>query len=216
MKVFLLLPILLLCACLSYAQENLHKTIFKVNATTLVNELDLYMEQQLNDHYSLEIGAGGIYTDYWDYLLNQVDFGQIKPNISRYQYTRGHGFNARLGLRYYVIPTSSANSKISSRGIYFEPLLFFKRVWYPDNKTVIENQDYWEHASKRIWGLQLLVGREHRLGKFIFDQYFGLGVRAKNYRFNDISSGGTSGAKNNDFNTTNWLPSLHLGLKIGL
>jgi len=44
-------------------------TFLKVNPTTLINELDIYLEQEITDKFSLEVGISGIYTDYPDYVL---------------------------------------------------------------------------------------------------------------------------------------------------
>lgn len=197
----------------SRGQDPGRQTYIKLNPTTLFNELDLYLEQELSPAASLEIGAGGIYTDYWDYLLNQTDFGQIKPNLSRYQYANGRGVAGRIGLRYYVI--SPYEESATGRGTYFEPVLLYKQVWYPDDKETINGNDYVDRGYKYIMGLQLLVGRERRHGKFVIDKYIGLGVKAKTYRFiTHSANGGTVTSTSN--RTTNWLPSIHLGIKIGL
>jgi hypothetical protein len=121
---------ILLCSCIGIpAVMAQRKTFLKVNPTTLVNELDVYIGKEISPSLSLEVGGGFVYTDYWDNILNQFDFGQIKPNISEHQYLNAKGFSGRLGLRFYVISPYAANSK--ARGTYFEPLLQYKEVWYP-------------------------------------------------------------------------------------
>ncbi|HVB02476.1 MAG TPA: hypothetical protein VNE41_02030 [Chitinophagaceae bacterium] len=207
-----------LFACLfvlpAFAQQRGDKTFFKFNPSTLSNEVDIYLEHEFGHNMSIEAGTGFIFTDYWDYLLNQVDFGQINPNISRFQYSKARGFNARLGLRYYIV--SSYSRKSRAKGTYFEPLLLFKKVIYPNNQTTIQSQQYWNHASKYVMGAQLLVGRQTRKGNFIFDRYVGLGVKAKTYYFDHYYYNNTWGtAKNGKIRTTNWLPSIQLGIKIG-
>ncbi|GAA4301378.1 hypothetical protein [Compostibacter hankyongensis] len=213
----------LLFACLGsllatnavHAQSAKRHTYFKLNPTTLINELDLYLEQELSPSTSLEIGAGGIYTDYWDRLLNQFDFGQIKPNLSTRQYLQAKGVAGRIGFRYYIIAPDFDN--LRARGTYFEPLLLFKQVWYPTDHKTIDEEKYPENGNKRIWGLQLLVGRQHRNGRWIIDKYFGLGVKAKTYSFDNYKTNSATGKVQNDNDhTTSWLPSIQLGIKIGL
>jgi len=205
---------LLLPGIRSLAQEPGHRTYIKLNPTTLVNELDVYLEQELNTNTSVEIGAGGIYTDYWDYWLNQTDFGQIKPNLSRYQYANGRGVAGRLGLRYYVI--SPYKNDATGRGTYFEPMILYKQIWYPSDKQTINGKDYADRGYKYIMGLQLLIGRERQHGKFVIDKYIGLGVKAKTYRFTNYVSNSSGGVDRSSTRTTNWLPSIQLGIKIGM
>jgi hypothetical protein len=197
----------------SAAQDTAHHTFLKFNPFTLANELDFYIEQEFSSSMSLEVGGGFIFTDYWDYLLNNMNFGEIKPNISQYQYIHGMGFNARLGIKYYIISSYSRHNR--ARGTYFEPVLLFKKVFYPNNLTTINNEDYWNHASKYVMGGQLLIGRQYHTRKFIFDNYVGLGVKAKTYHFDHYYDNYLGGAKNGRLRTTNWLPSIQLGVKIG-
>lgn len=213
-RIFTCLILLSFPALRVLAQNPGHNTFLKFNPTTLPNELDLSLEHEFGQNMSLEAGAGFIYTDYWDYLLNQMNFGQIKPNISEYQYIHGMGYDARLGIRYYVI--SSYAHESTARGTYFEPLLLFKYVTYPNNKTIINDENYWNHADKNVMGAQLLIGREHQKGKFIFDNYIGLGVKAKTYHYDHYYGDASGEAKDGRLRTTNWLPSLQLGVKIGL
>lgn len=217
MKRFLLLQgcLLLLRIGVSHAQQKaMPRNYLKINPTTLVNELDLYLEHAFSTSTSMEASIGGIYTDYWDHLLNQFDFGQINPNFSESQYLNAKGVNARLGLRYYVLSPYAPETR--ARGTYFEPLLLYKKVWYPTDDKTIGNKNYPEKGSKRILGLQLLIGRQHQKGKWIIDKYLGLGVKAKTYSFDNYqSSGGSGTVKNFGDRTTSWVPSLHAGIKIG-
>ncbi|HUX83798.1 MAG TPA: hypothetical protein VMV20_01095 [Chitinophagaceae bacterium] len=198
----------------SRAQDSAHyHTFLKFNPSTITNELDFYVEQELSSSMSLEAGGGFIFTDYWDLLLNKMNFGEIKPNISEYQYLHGMGYDARIGLRYYIISSYSRANR--ARGTYFEPIFLFKKVIYPNNRTTVDAQDYWSHALKYVEGLQLLIGRQYLSGRFILDNYLGLGVKAKTYHYDhyyDLSGQ----AKNGRLRTTNWLPSIQLGVKIGL
>jgi hypothetical protein len=189
------------------------RTFFKVNPTTLLNELDVYLSQELSPSISLELGGGFIYTDYWDNILNQFDFGQIKPNISEHQYLNAKGFASRLGMRFYVIPPYSNNSKAG--GTYFEPLLLFKKIWYPNDDKELESKNYIERGRKYVAGLQLLVGRQYKKNKIYLDKYIGLGIKAKTYSFDNFQVDQNNGnILNNGKRTTSWLPSFHLGIKI--
>lgn len=189
------------------------KTFIKLNPTTLPNELDVSLEHELTHSLSLEAGAGFIYTDYWDNILNQFDFGQIKPNISEHQYLNAKGFAARLGMRFYVISPYSDNNK--AKGTYFEPVLLFKEVWYPHDDKELDSKNYVEKGKKYVSGLQLLVGRQYKRKKIYIDKYIGLGVKAKTYSFDDFQvNEGNGDVNNNGQRTTSWLPSIHLGVKI--
>lgn len=187
------------------------RTFLKFNPTTLPNELDVYISHELTPTLTLEAGGGFVYTDYWDNILNQFDFGQIKPNISEHQYLNAKGYAARLGLRFYVISPYTDNSRAS--GTYFEPLLLFKEVWYPNDDKELDSKNYIERGKKYVSGLQLLVGRQYKRRKIYIDKYVGLGVKAKTYRFDNfqVSNGDV---QNHGTRTTSWLPSIHLGVKI--
>lgn len=206
------LIILLICSSfLAGSAQN--KTYLKVDPTTLFNELDVYLAHELSPSLSLEVGGGFIYTDYWDNILNQVDFGQIKPAISEHQYLNAKGYATRLGMRFYVISPQETASK--ARGTYFEPVLLFKEVWYPHNKEEIDQQNYVNKGKKYVSGLQLLIGRQYKKRKVYIDKYLGLGVKAKTYRFDDFQLDHSTGdIENNGTRTTSWLPSIQLGIKI--
>lgn len=187
------------------------KTFLSVNPTTLVNELDVNLSHELSPSVSIELGSGFIYTDYWDNILNQFDFGQIKPNISEHQYLNAKGFNGRLGVRFYVISPYSENAKAG--GTYFEPVLLYKQIWYPHDDKELDSKKYLEKGKKYVTGLQLLIGRQYKHKKVYFDKYIGLGVRAKTYSFDNFEEN-DGDIQNKGKRTTSWLPSIHLGLKI--
>jgi hypothetical protein len=189
-------------------------TYIKVNPTTLINELDVYIEQELTEKLSLELGIAGIYTDYPDYYLaKKIDFGQKKPNISTEQFVEGRGLGFRAALRWYIFSIYDGNSRAG--GTYFQPVLFFKKVFYPNEEVEILNNKYKESASKDVYGLQFLLGRQFTKGKIVFDPYIGLGVRNKIYYYHNFENvNGTVQA--NDDKLVSILPSLHLGLKLGL
>lgn len=194
--------------------QSPRRTFLKLNPTTLPSELDVYLSTELTPSLTLEAGGGFIYTDYWDNILNQFDFGQIKPSISEHQYLNAKGYAARLGMRFYVISPDMQNSRAS--GTYFEPLLLFKEVWYPNDDKELDSKNYIERGRKYVSGLQLLVGRQYKRKKIYIDKYVGLGVRAKTYHFDNfqLDEGGGGVVENDGKRTTSWLPSIHLGIKI--
>lgn len=194
------------------AAQGQQKTFIKFNPFTLPQELDIYLSRDLSSSLTLEIGGGFIYTDYWDNLLNQVDFGQLIPNINEHQYLNAKGYAARMGLRFYVI---SPNEDRKAAGTYFEPMILFKQVSYPHKSEKINNISYNEKSIKYVSGLQLLIGRQHKWHSFYLDKYIGLGVKAKTYRFDDYRQNTNSGEiVNAGTRTTTWLPDLKLGIKI--
>lgn len=211
MKRFILATLIVSGSFMAASAQN--KTFLKVDPTTLFNELDVYIAREVSPSISLELGGGFIYTDYWDNILNQVDFGQIKPNISEHQYLNAKGYASRLGIRFYVISPYSNESK--ARGTYFEPVFLFKEVWYPNNREKIDDQDYVNKGKKYVSGLQLLIGRQYKKRNTYIDKYIGLGVKAKTYRFDNFQMDHNTGdIENNGTRTTSWLPSIQLGIKI--
>lgn len=212
--VLLLLTFTALCA---HAQENdasfRKRTYIKVNPSTIINELDIYLERDLSVKTSIELGITGIYTDYPDYVfMRRVDIGQRKPGITTEQFVEGRGLGGRLGFKWYMIRSGAPSS---ARGTYFEPVLFYKKIFYPHHEETINNMVYREDGNKNVYGLQLLLGRQIRKDKFILDPYLGVGVRSKVYHYTDFLQDGN--AVNPDKGRlVNVLPSIHIGIKVGL
>ena len=169
----------------TFAQDSIRvsrKGFLKVNPTTLINELDIYLEQEISDKVSLEFGISGIYTDYPDYVFaKKIDIGQKKPDISTSQFVDGRGLGFRLGARWYLFSRDMKASRAA--GTYFEPVLFFKKVFYPNEDVTYNNTQYTNSADKSVAGLQLLIGRQFTKDKFIIDPYIGVGIRAKIYQY---------------------------------
>lgn len=188
-------------------------TYLKVNPSTIISSLDIYLEQDLTEKLSLELGVGGIYTDYPDYVfLRRVDIGQKKPGLSTEQLVEGRGLAFRAGMKWYLIRQQATSN---ARGTYFEPVLFYKRIFYPKEDVTINNQTFQEPGNKNVYGLQLLLGRQMRKDKFVIDPYLGIGVRSKVYHYTEISQTGGN-INRDDTELRNILPSVHLGIKIGL
>lgn len=196
-------------------QPSFHRnTYIKVNPTTLINELDLYIEQEISPKLSLEVGISGIYTDYPDYVLaKKIDFGQKKPDISTEQFVDGRGLGFRAGLRVYLISRNTNPSRAS--GTYFEPVLFYKKVFYPNQDFSFNNATYTQSADKNVFGLQLLIGRQFTKDKFLLDPFIGVGVRSKIYQYTSYHDKDGQ-LQVNDGRLVSVLPSLHLGIKLGL
>jgi hypothetical protein len=191
-----------------------NSTYIKVNPTTLINELDIYIEQELTEKLSLELGIIGIYTDYPDYYLaKKIDFGQKKPNITTEQFVQGRGLGFRAGLRWYIFSIYEGASRAG--GTYFEPIVFYKKIFYPNEDVTVNDAKYTESASKNVFGLQFLLGRQFSKGKIIFDPYIGLGARSKVYHYNNYFN--NNGAVQSDNSRlVSILPSIQLGVKLGL
>lgn len=208
---FLLFTLITLC---SNAQDTFRKrTYLKVNPTTIISALDIYLEQDLTEKLSLELGISGIYTDYPDYVfLRRVDIGQKKPGLSTEQLVEGRGLGFRVGMKWYIIRSQAVST---ARGTYFEPVLFYKKIFYPKEEVTFNNQTFLEPGDKNVYGIQLLLGRQIRKEKFVLDPYIGIGVRSKIYHYTDFSANG-SGVNRDDGELINVLPSVHLGIKIGI
>lgn len=218
-KLLLLTGILSSLLFSSYAQEAAKSftrhTYLKINPTTLINELDISIEQVISDKVSIELGISGIYTDYPDYVLaKKIDIGQKKPNISTEQFVDGRGLGFRAGLRYYLITREIGPS--SAAGTYFEPILLYKKVFYPNEDININDKKYTNSGYKDVFGLQLLVGRQFRKDKLVLDPYFGIGIRSKIYNYDTYEPDTDGGINRNQGKMVSVLPSLHLGIKLGL
>ncbi len=188
-------------------------TYLKVNPSTIINELDIYLEQDLSEKLSLELGITGIYTDYPDYVFfKRIDLGREKPGISTEQFVEGRGLGFRVGMKWYLIRQASA---FNARGTYFEPVLFYKKVFYPKEDVTLNNTVYKDSGDKSVYGIQFLLGRQITKGKWILDPYLGIGVRSKVYSFVKHSASGANIHADNG-EVVNVLPSLHLGIKVGL
>lgn len=208
---FLLFTLISLC---SNAQDAFRKrTYLKVNPTTIISALDIYLEQDLTEKLSLELGISGIYTDYPDYVfLRRVDIGQKKPGLSTEQLVEGRGLGFRVGMKWYIIRSQAVSN---ARGTYFEPVLFYKKIFYPKEEVIFNNQTFQEAGDKNVYGIQLLLGRQMRKEKFVLDPYIGIGVRSKIYHYTNFSANG-AGVNRDQGELVNVLPSVHLGIKIGL
>ncbi|PSL49544.1 hypothetical protein CLV51_101878 [Chitinophaga niastensis] len=215
-----LLLIWLFCSFIfsSYAQDDKkglsRNTFIKVNPTTLINELDIYLEQEITDKLSIEAGVSGIYTDYPDYVLaKKIDIGQKKPDISTEQFVNGRGLGFRVGFRLFLISRDMAPARAA--GTYFEPMLFYKKVFYPNQDITNNNTTYTSSGDKNVFGLQLLVGRQFKKDKFILDPFIGIGIRSKVYQYKtyDLNNNAVS---LNDGRLVSILPSLQIGIKMGI
>ncbi len=221
MKSILAAIFLLVFTFVANAQDSIppapKSTFIKINPTTLINELDISLEQVLSKKVSLEAGVSGIYTDYPDYvLLERVDIGQRKPDISTHQYVNAVGIGFRAGLRWYIFPRNNPSALMpSAGGTYFEPMLLYKRIFYPHENTRIGNTDYKNSGNKDVYGLQLLVGRQVTHGRFVVDPYIGLGIRTKIYHYDTYHDDNGSASLDHG-RLVSVLPSVQFGLKLGL
>ena len=109
MKRILTIILLATAAQTALAQEEpfRKRTYIKVNPTTIINELDLYLEQDLSETLSLELGVSGIYTDYPDYVFfKRINIGKENPGISTEQFVEGRGSFGCTGSNIgpYILP----------------------------------------------------------------------------------------------------------------
>jgi hypothetical protein len=214
-----LLAVCLLCfsAITVFAQDSSpfrKATFIKVNPTRLINELDITIEQELSEKISVELGISGIYTDYPDYILaKKVDFGQKKPDISTAQFVDGRGLGFSASLRWYLFARKS--TLFGAQGAYFQPVLLYKKIFYPNEDVTINNTTYKNTGDKNVYALQILLGRQIRKDKLILDPYIGIGLRAKVYSYNNFNNNNGM-VVSNDGRLVSVLPSLHLGIKLGL
>ncbi|SFD30972.1 hypothetical protein SAMN05518672_1011560 [Chitinophaga sp. CF118] len=215
-KPLLVTSLLVISGLATFAQDKTSfrpSTFIKVNPTTLINELDIYVQQELTQKLSLELGISGIYTDYPDYVFaKKIDIGQKKPDISTEQFVDARGLGLRAGLRWYLFPPK--DGLFHAVGTYFQPMLFYKKVFYPNEEVTLNNTKYNESGDKSVYGLQLLLGRQIQKDKLVLDPFIGIGIRTKVYRYQNFGmNNGTVQA--NDGKLVSILPTLQLGIKIG-
>lgn len=215
-------PLLVICLlCLSgmslFAQDKTpyrRSTYIKVNPARLINQLEFSVEQELSQRLSLELSVAGIYTDYPDYIFaRKIDIGQKKPSVSTEQFVDGRGLGFSASLRWYLVTQKDDISR--AQGTYFQPVLIYKKVFYPNEKVNIQGTEYENTGDKDVYAIQFLLGRQITRDRFVIDPYVGLGVRAKVYDYNNFSdNNGVADSK--DGRLISVLPSLHVGIKIGL
>jgi hypothetical protein len=216
-KQLLVTCLIVLSGLATFAQNKSsfrRSTYLKVNPTTLINELDISVEQEISEKISIELGISGIYTDYPDYVFaKKIDIGQKKPDISTEQFVDARGLGFRAGMRWYLF--SAKDGLTRAAGTYFQPVLFYKKVFYPNEEITFSNTKYKESGHKNVYGIQLLLGRQIQKDKLVLDPFIGVGLRAKVYEYRNYSANnGTVNA--NDGRLVSVLPSLQLGIKIGL
>lgn len=214
-SLFLFCCLVSVCFCMAQSPGiDAHKSIYlKLNPSLLLNQLRVDIEQEFNDKKSIEIGIGGIFSDWPEQLFNQIDVGQNKPAVSSYQFNHGSGLDLRAGLRFYLVSRYSQTAR--AKGTYFQPTFLYKRVWYPTEEYVINGNTFQEKADKRVFGLILFIGRQISRGKWVLDNYVGVGLRSKTYFYQHYSQNGNTVQKTNG-QLVSLLPSLHIGLKVGL
>ena len=100
-------------------------------------------------------------------------------------------------------------------GTYFEPVIFFKKVFYPNEDHTFENTSYTDSGDKSVIGLQLLIGRQFKKDRFILDPFIGVGIRSKIYQYNTYHFDNNTVSLNNG-RMVSVLPSLQIGIKMGL
>ncbi|UYQ92582.1 hypothetical protein MKQ68_21085 [Chitinophaga horti] len=215
------LLILMLASCTSLtlrAQDKARqpkdlRTFIKINPTSFISSLDLTVEQMLSDKLSIELGVMGIYTDYPDYLLaKRIDLGQKKPRISTTQFVEAQGLGFRAGMRWYLGRESGV---LHAQGTYFQPMLFYKKIFYPKENFIINDVTYTGDGTKNVYGVQMLMGRQFSRGHFVMDPYLGIGLRTKVYDYLVYDEKNGVATPDNG-RLVQVLPSLHLGIKIGL
>ena len=216
-KPLLVTCLVVLSGLATFAQNkpSFHRSTFiKVNPATLINELDISVEQELTQKLSIEVGISGIYTDYPDYVFaRRIDIGQKKPDISTEQFVDARGLGVRAGLKLYLFAPKDGLSR--AMGTYFQPVLFYKKVFYPNEEVTLNNTKYKESGDKSVYGLQLLLGRQIQKDKLVLDPFIGIGIRTKVYRYQNFSLN-QGLIQTNDGRLVSVLPSLQVGIKIGL
>jgi hypothetical protein len=100
-------------------------------------------------------------------------------------------------------------------GVYFQPVLFYKKLFYPNQEITLNNTQYKESGDKNVFGLQLLLGRQIQKDKLVLDPFIGIGVRTKIYRYQNFNAENGNVQANNG-RLVSILPSLQVGVKLGL
>ena len=193
----------------------------KVNLTQLpVNELRLSYEFQLKSNHTLEFGGGYIYANrtLYDLEIDEID-----------DYILSSGFSVLGSYRYY--PEQKKNKRLYPVQTYLSPVLFGTYTSYTGEWQSFESpgpgvepechrfdKTYYQAGFRGLFGLQNTQGR------FLYDLYFGIGLKAiyeqKNTtaittgRICEVNSNTTfPDTKGDDFRFT---AMVNVGLKIGI
>ncbi len=201
-----------------YAQQkdSIKSFAVKINPLQLcVGELRLLGEKKIKRQQSAEL----IVSYFYPCLLNDrnpifssIPWGGIDP-------PEKNAFKIGLGYRYYFDYSSKEN-------LYINPLLFYSQASYTDVSSIFSNYYFpfepetLYTVSRKMYSLQINIGKLFVKNSFLYEFYFGLGIRYKeslitNEEYDDhfhptlVSSNKDNGYYYKTF------PTIQFGLNIG-
>lgn len=165
-------------------------------------------ERVLSDYFTIMIGAGPAYIDYWYLIINDDDFldneNEIKP-----------GFVLELSTRIYP------NTVKYFDGFYFSPLFrirdynsttTYKDSYQNTSGDYIEtNKTYDSSISFTEYGLILGFQSEGFYYDLLWDYWIGVGLRNKKTNILDYNSNGSRSVTENK----SFTPFLWIGVSLG-
>jgi len=190
-------------------------TLIKYRITTsplqyIFNNYSLAFEKTYKRHtYGLELG----------YRFNRSH----KINNELHNYSYDLNYNLQNFFNYlYNAYSVSLNSKYYFKNNRFIELNIFYRYWWFTNKYCEFYDEHYNFTKgvktekQNVYGIKFLYGKSFNIkssGKIkpIIDLYCGIGLRYKNCEYKIVSSQ----IENIDFENI-YLPSFHLGIKMGI
>jgi hypothetical protein len=186
---------------------------FAINPTEpLVNDYSLFVDYVAKNKTSFGISAGYMIANKW---WNKTNSSSPEVNDDITPVGVYNGFVGRAYFKWYFI-----NNKIR----YLNPVFLFKDLYYDSTKFVDKIEPYegvlYERSEKtKVFGLQVLYGKENYLTKNIFlDFYYGIGARIRVREYNTIKvspQGAEKLVPLGKFTRNQIFPTIHLGVKIG-
>jgi hypothetical protein len=127
--------------------------------------LQIGVQKNLNPRFALSLDHGFKMQTF----RNLITDGESERKNYKYSKTKAE-------LKYFVRePTSYASSYISMEGMYF-PQKYVKENDYLTRNNIYYRYEY-SHIDRTVWVTSLKYGMEFKVSNFVFDHFFGLGVR---------------------------------------
>lgn len=192
---------------------------FAVNPTEfLVNDYSLFVDYVTKNKKSFGISGGVIIANRW---WNQDHEGGQGFEIDDDNLPVGvyNGFAGRAYYKSYFIKQEKSSS-IKNKIWYLCPVFVFKDLHYDnivfgDKISPYEWVTYERSEKAKVFGLELLYGKENYLTKHIFiDFYWGMGARIKLREYTTFWVSAPV-MPVGQFTRNQIFPTVHLGVKVG-
>ncbi|HLG33278.1 MAG TPA: PEGA domain-containing protein, partial [Bacteroidia bacterium] len=186
---------------------------FAINPTEpLMNDYSFFIDYVAKKKRSFGISVGYMIANKW---WNKDNRSSPEVNDNNFPVGVYNGFVGRVYYKWYFI-----NDKVR----YISSLFIFKDIHYDNASFVDQIRPFewivYERSEKtKVFGLELLYGRENYLTKHIFLEFYGgIGARIRKRNYNTTKiwpSNAESVIPLGEFTRNQFFPTIHLGVKVG-